>query len=157
MKSCSSWGDTGPSSHPLISATVQGPFFKPSSLGTGSLPWSHPASVAQNSGARSMRVRGCCTQGSPVPRFAVVSADPLPEDAEGYCQSRRSRKAVGPLRASLVGRQACLPKPRHKEWRILGFKELPPEVKAFLRGRYLNTQDPGAQAPQTLLLSSSHP
>ena len=104
-----------------------------------------------------MRVRGCHTQGSPVPQFAVLPADPLPEDAEGCCQSRRSRKAAGPLWASLVGKWAYLPKPRYKERRILGFKELPPKEKDFLRGWYLDTQDPGAQAPQSLLLSSSHP
>ena len=38
-----------------------------------------------------------------MPRFAVVSADPLPEDAEGYCQSRRSS---GGSTEGFTGREA---------------------------------------------------
>ena len=67
--------------------------------------------MAQNSGARSVRVRASSTQGSPVPQFTVLSVDPVPGDAEGRC---RSRKVVGTLWALLMVRQAHLPKPRGK-------------------------------------------
>jgi len=132
---------------PLDFHHCRGPFFEPSSLGAVSLTRSHHASVAQNSDARSMRVRGCRTQGSPVPQFAGLPTDPLPEDAEGCCQSRRSRKAAGPLWASLVGKLAYLPKPRYKEWRILGFKELPPKEKKF--SPWTVSGHPGSWGPST--------
>lgn len=145
-----------------------GPFSGLSSLGSGCRPWSHPASVAQNSGARSPWGRGSSPSlASPASQFTGLSADLVPGGwgwgAEGRCRSRRSWKAgPGTLWALLGVRQAHLQSPETQGPENAGIRGAPTRTRGLPWGQYPGLPEQGCQNPQTQvthipLPSSSHP